>query len=66
MDPLNAQSWEGLGEIEFRGGKLDEAEADLRKAQELRPDNFLSATFLSEIYVMQGRPQDALPEIERV
>ena len=22
--------------------------------------------FLSEIYVMQGRPQDALPEIERV
>jgi TolB-like protein/DNA-binding winged helix-turn-helix (wHTH) protein len=66
LDPLNAHSWEGLGEMEFRGGKLDEAEADLKKAHELRPDDFLSSTFLSEIYVMQGRAQDALPEIERV
>jgi TolB-like protein/DNA-binding winged helix-turn-helix (wHTH) protein/Flp pilus assembly protein TadD len=66
LDPLNAHSWEGLGEIEFRGGKLDEAEADIKKALELRPDDFLSSTFLSEIYVMQGRPQDALPLIARV
>jgi Flp pilus assembly protein TadD len=66
LDPLNAHSWEGLGENEFRGGKLDEAEADLKKALELRPDDFLSSTFLSEIYVMRGRPEDALPEIERV
>jgi tetratricopeptide (TPR) repeat protein len=66
LDPLNVHGWEGLGEIEFRGGKLDEAEADLKKAHELRPDYFLSSVFLSEIYVMQGRPQDALPEIERV
>jgi TolB-like protein/DNA-binding winged helix-turn-helix (wHTH) protein len=66
LDPLSAHSWAGLGEMEFRGGKLDEAEADLKKAQEFRPDDFLSAMFLSEIYVMQGRPQDALPGIERV
>ena len=66
LDPLNVHGWEGLGEIEFRSGKLDEAEADLKKAHELRPDYFLSSVFLSEIYVMQGRPQDALPEIERV
>ena len=66
LDPLNVHGWEGLGEIEFRGGKLDEAEADLKKAHELRPDYFLSSVFLSEIYVMQGRPQNALPEIERV
>jgi len=66
LDPLNAHSWEGLGEVEFRGGKLVEAEADLKKAQELRPDDFLSSLFLSEIYVMQGRSQDALPLIERV
>ena len=52
--------------MEFRGGKLDEAEADLKKAHELRPDDFNSSVFLSLIYVMQGRPQDALPEIERV
>jgi Flp pilus assembly protein TadD len=66
LDPLNAHSWEGLGEIEFRGGKLEEAEADFKKAHEFRPDSLLSSTFLSEIYVMQGRPQDALAEIERV
>ena len=66
LDPLNVHAWEGLGEIEFRAGKLAEAEADLKKAHELRPDYFLSSMFLSEIYVMQGRPQDALPEIERV
>jgi len=50
----------------FAGGKLDEAEADLKKAHELRPDDYNSSVFLSEIYVMQGRPQDALPEIELV
>jgi Flp pilus assembly protein TadD len=66
LDPLNAHSWAGVGEIEFRGGKRDEAEVDLKKAHELRPDDFLSSLSLSEIYVMQGRPQDALPEIERV
>jgi TolB-like protein/DNA-binding winged helix-turn-helix (wHTH) protein len=66
LDPLDAHSWAGLGEAEYWGGKLDEAEADLKKAQELRPDDFLSSMFLSQIYVMQGRPQDALPEIERV
>ena len=66
LDPLNAHSWAGLGEIEFRGGKLDEAEAGLKKAHELRPDDFLGSMFLSEIYVMQGRPQDALREIERI
>jgi predicted Zn-dependent protease len=65
-DPLNAHSWEAVGEVEFRAGKLDEAAADLKKAHELRPDDFLSSFFLSEIYVMQGRPQDALPESERV
>jgi TolB-like protein/DNA-binding winged helix-turn-helix (wHTH) protein/Flp pilus assembly protein TadD len=66
LDPLNAHSWAGLGEMEFRAGKLDEAEADLKKAREFRPDDFLSSVFLSEIYVMQGRPQNALPEIERL
>jgi hypothetical protein len=34
--------------------------------QRLQGQLDLSSFFLSEIYVMQGRPQDALPEIERV
>ena len=66
LDPLNARGWEGLGEIEFHAGKLDEAEADIKKAHELRPDFFLSSFFLSEIYVMQRRPKDALPDIDLV
>ena len=66
LDPLNGRSWEGLGEIKFHERKLDEAEADLKKARELRPDDYHSYLFLSEIYVVQGRPQNALAEIERV
>jgi TolB-like protein/DNA-binding winged helix-turn-helix (wHTH) protein len=66
LDPLDAHSWAGLGEMEYWGGNLDEAEADLKRAHELRPDDFLSSFFLSQIYVMKGRPQDALREIERL
>src|SRR5580693_8023971 len=64
LDPLNADSWELLAETEFSMGHLDEAAADSKKALELNPDVVASHRVLSEIYVMQGRPQDALPEIE--
>ncbi len=66
LDPLNASSWQQLGEIDYFEGKLDKAEADCKKAYELRPDHYRSSTFLTYIYAMQGRPQDALAEIERV
>ncbi len=66
LDPLNADSWESLGETEFFTGQLDEAAADCKKALELSPDVWPSHILLSEIYVIQGRPQDALPEIELV
>jgi TolB-like protein/DNA-binding winged helix-turn-helix (wHTH) protein/Tfp pilus assembly protein PilF len=66
LDPLNAHGWEGLGENEFLMGHLDEAAADCKKSLELNPDIWSSRTFLSQIYVMQGRPQDALPEIELI
>jgi tetratricopeptide (TPR) repeat protein len=63
---LNADTWESLGEIEFLAGQLEEAAADFKKALELGPDIWFSHSFLSQIYITQGRPQDALPEIERV
>jgi TolB-like protein/DNA-binding winged helix-turn-helix (wHTH) protein/Flp pilus assembly protein TadD len=66
LDPLNASSWGGLAETEFFMGQLDEAAADGKKALELSPDAFPGPILLSKIYVMQGRPQDALPEIELV
>jgi TolB-like protein/DNA-binding winged helix-turn-helix (wHTH) protein len=66
LDPLNADSWELLAETKFSIGQLDEAAADSKKAIELNPDVVAAHMKLSEIYVMQGRPQDALPEIELV
>jgi tetratricopeptide (TPR) repeat protein len=66
LDPLNPESWESLGEIEYYKGQLAEAEADIRKALELSPDGFFGPIMLSQVYVIEGRPQDALPEIERV
>src|SRR5882762_2234109 len=65
-DPLNADSWESLGETEFLMGQLDKAAADVKKGLELSPDVWPGPGLLSEIYVMQGRPQDALNEIELV
>ena len=66
LDPLNANSWEILGEIEYFMGHVDKAAADIKKALELSPDVWPGPMLLSEIYVMQGRPQDALAEIELV
>jgi TolB-like protein/DNA-binding winged helix-turn-helix (wHTH) protein len=66
FDPLNADSWEELGEIEFLAGQLDEATAKSKKALELKPDVWPGPIQLSQIYLLQGRPKDALPEIERV
>ena len=66
LDPLNAGSWEVLAETEFFMGQLNQAAADCKKALELNPDVFGGPIMLSRIYVLQGRAQDALPEIDRV
>src|SRR5690349_14038446 len=63
LDPLDANSWERLGETEVFMGQLDQAAADCKKALELNPE---ASGVLSQIYLMQGRPQDALREVERV
>jgi hypothetical protein len=54
------------GEIEYYEGQLAGAEADVKKSLELSTDAWPGPNLLSRIYLMQGRPQDALPEIERV
>jgi tetratricopeptide (TPR) repeat protein len=56
IDPLNANSWEYVGETEFLMGQLDEAAADFKKALELSTDIWFSHSFLSQIYITQGRP----------
>jgi tetratricopeptide (TPR) repeat protein len=66
LDPLNAHSWVSLGETRVYAGQLDEAVADLKKALELSPDVWMSRIALAKIYLMQGRPQDALREGEQM
>jgi TolB-like protein/DNA-binding winged helix-turn-helix (wHTH) protein/Tfp pilus assembly protein PilF len=66
LDPLNADSWDTLGDTEYFIGRLDEAAADCKKALELNPDVWRGNTSLSRTYIVQGRAQDALPEIELV
>jgi TolB-like protein/DNA-binding winged helix-turn-helix (wHTH) protein/Tfp pilus assembly protein PilF len=66
LDPLNAGSWENLAETEYMMGQLDQATADTKKALEVNPDKWNGPIILIRIYLLQGRPQDALREIERV
>ena len=66
LDPLNASSWEALAETESMMGQLDQSAADSKKALEVNPDHWGSSINLSRIYLLQGRPRDALREIERV
>src|SRR6266436_3927262 len=47
-------------------GRLDQAAAESKKALELSPDAWFSHSLLSQIYIIQGRRNDALPEIELV
>ena len=64
LDPLSGDSWERLTETEFFTAQLDEAAAHAQKALELSPDVYPGRILLSEIHVIQGRPQNALTEIE--
>jgi adenylate cyclase len=66
LDPFNAESWETLGETQFFVGQLKEAEVNHKRALELKPDIWFSHYSLSQTYILQGRPRDALPEIDRV
>jgi len=66
LDPLNAGSWEALAEAELYMGQLDQSAADSKKALEVNPDHWSNPINLSRIYLLQGRAQDALPEIEKV
>jgi hypothetical protein len=47
-------------------GQLEQAETHGKKSIELNPDYWGGPILLTRIYLLQGRPQDALREIERV
>jgi TolB-like protein/DNA-binding winged helix-turn-helix (wHTH) protein len=66
LDPLDAVSWNQLGWKEFSNGQLNQALADCKKSLELNPDTVDGSLLLIQIDLMQGRPQDALPEIKHI
>jgi tetratricopeptide (TPR) repeat protein len=66
LDPLNGDSWSALAETEYHAGQLDAAAAHARKAIEMSPDVWPGPILLSKVYLMQGQPQAALPQIALV
>jgi len=66
LDPLNADSWEYLAVTAFMMGRLDQAAADVRKALEVDPNDWAGPIDLGQIDLLQGRPQNALREAERI
>jgi transcriptional activator of cad operon len=63
LDPLNASNYLGLAFAQGALGKLAEAEASYRKQLELDP--LAGHGLLSVSISAQGRPQEALVEVER-
>jgi TolB-like protein/DNA-binding winged helix-turn-helix (wHTH) protein/cytochrome c-type biogenesis protein CcmH/NrfG len=66
LDPLNPASWETLGELSADAGHLEEAMVDCKKALELDASTWFSRIWISRIYLMQGRPKDALREAGQI
>jgi predicted Zn-dependent protease len=63
-DPANAAAHRGLGEIDHRRGKLDDAVKELQSSLEAR-DSALVRTMLARIYLEQKKPELARAEAQR-
>jgi tetratricopeptide (TPR) repeat protein len=59
LDPDHGWAHNGLGWCDLRDGRLDEAEAQFRKAQELQPGHSQPAIGIAAAQIQQGRPADA-------
>jgi TolB-like protein/DNA-binding winged helix-turn-helix (wHTH) protein/Flp pilus assembly protein TadD len=65
LDPLRANSQSGLGYARYVAGRYDEAWAALQKALDLNPQATRVHVLLGKILIAEGKPQQALIEIER-
>jgi len=64
LDPLNVAVLFGQGELAYRAGLLVEAERLFKKTLELQPDRPVVHAQLGKMYLAQGRPEEALREME--
>jgi len=65
LDPLSADAHIASGWVHGVAGRLAESEAACRKALELSPQHAKLRSYLSDLHLRQGRPDDALQEAER-
>jgi TolB-like protein len=65
LDPLSVDAHIASGWLLGVAGRLAESEAACRKALELSPQHAKLHSYLSDLYLRQGRPDDALQEAER-
>ena len=64
LDPL-AVTGTDLGWILFLARRYDEAIRELRATLAVRPDDALALWYLGFSFVGEGKPQDAIPPLER-
>jgi TolB-like protein/Tfp pilus assembly protein PilF len=65
IDPLFAGPWTVLGSVLLHRGELAEARAVLTRAMELAPQSDFPPHFLVLTALLEGRPAEALPLLER-
>jgi tetratricopeptide (TPR) repeat protein len=64
LDPLRADSFFDLGYLLYVAGRYDKAQAEVQKALDLNPQAAFAHFTLSLIFIAEGKPKQALPEIE--
>jgi TolB-like protein/DNA-binding winged helix-turn-helix (wHTH) protein/Flp pilus assembly protein TadD len=64
LDPLRANSHLGLGQFLYTAGRYDEAHASVQRALDLNPQASFAHSILAKILLAEGKPQQALAEIE--
>jgi TolB-like protein/DNA-binding winged helix-turn-helix (wHTH) protein len=65
LDPLRTNSYSGLGYLLYVAGRYDEAQIALQKALDLNPQAPLVHLTIDRILLAEGKPQQALAEIEK-
>jgi TolB-like protein/Flp pilus assembly protein TadD len=65
LDPLRPNSYSGLEYLFYVGGRYEDAQAALQKALDLNPRATYVHLTMGEALIVEGKPQQALAEIEK-
>ena len=65
IDPLSSSSYNSAGIALYYAGLQEDAAVALKKALELAPERRVSHCMLSQVFLAQSRPQEALAEAEK-